>query len=76
MKMSNCKSYDDLPLFLNASLVAQVLLLLVVLHSLAEVPVGLLRVAVVAAAITAGPSILLYELQSDIKIACIVYPPL
>ena len=25
MKMSNCKSYDDLPLFLNASLVAQVL---------------------------------------------------
>ena len=25
MKMSNCKSYDDLPLLLNASLVAQVL---------------------------------------------------
>ena len=25
MKMSSCKSYDDLPLFLNASLVAQVL---------------------------------------------------
>ena len=25
MKMSNCKSYDDLPLFLNASLVARVL---------------------------------------------------
>ena len=25
MKMSNCKSYDDLPLFLNASLVSQVL---------------------------------------------------
>ena len=25
MKMSNCKSYEDLPLFLNASLVAQVL---------------------------------------------------
>ena len=25
MKMSNCKSYDDLPLFLNVSLVAQVL---------------------------------------------------
>jgi len=25
MKMSNCKSYDDLPLFLNASLVAQAL---------------------------------------------------
>lgn len=25
MKMSNCKSYDDLPLFLNANLVAQVL---------------------------------------------------
>ena len=25
MKTSNCKSYDDLPLFLNASLVAQVL---------------------------------------------------
>ena len=25
MKMSNCKSYNDLPLFLNATLVAQVL---------------------------------------------------
>ena len=25
MKMSNCKSYDDLPLFLNACMVAQVL---------------------------------------------------
>ena len=25
MKMSNCKSYDDLPLFLNASMVSQVL---------------------------------------------------
>ena len=25
MKMSNCKSYDDLPLFRNASLVARVL---------------------------------------------------
>ena len=25
MKMSTCKSYDDLPLFLNANLVAQVL---------------------------------------------------
>ena len=25
MKMSNCKSYDDLPLFINASLVARVL---------------------------------------------------
>lgn len=25
MKMSVCKSYDDLPLFLNASLVSQVL---------------------------------------------------
>ena len=25
MKMSVCKSYDDLPLFLNAKLVAQVL---------------------------------------------------
>ena len=25
MKLSNCKSYDDLPLFLTASLVAQVL---------------------------------------------------
>ena len=25
MKMSACKSYDDLPLFLNAKLVAQVL---------------------------------------------------
>lgn len=25
MKTSNCKSYDDLPLFLNANLVAQVL---------------------------------------------------
>ena len=25
MKMSNCKSYDDLPLFLNAEMVAKVL---------------------------------------------------
>ena len=25
MKMSNCKSYDELPLFLNAELVAKVL---------------------------------------------------
>ena len=25
MKMSTCKSYDDLPLFLNANLVAEVL---------------------------------------------------
>ena len=25
MKLSTCKSYDDLPLFLNANLVAQVL---------------------------------------------------
>ena len=25
MKMSNCKGYDDLPLFLNAGLVARVL---------------------------------------------------
>ena len=25
MKMSNCKSYDDLPLVLNASMVSQVL---------------------------------------------------
>ena len=25
MKMSNCKSYDDLPLFLNASMISQVL---------------------------------------------------
>ena len=25
MKMSNCKNYDDLPLFLNASMVSQVL---------------------------------------------------
>lgn len=25
MKMSNCKSYEDLPLFLNAKLVSQVL---------------------------------------------------
>ena len=25
MKISNCKSYDDLPLFLNASMVSQVL---------------------------------------------------
>ena len=37
-------------------------LLLVVLHSLAEVLAGLLLVAVVAAAIAAGPSVLLYEL--------------
>ena len=44
------------------------MLLLVVLHSLAEVPVGLLRVAMVAAAIAAGPSVLLYELQRDIEI--------
>ena len=44
------------------------MLLLVVIHSLAEVLVGLLRVAVVAAAIAAGPSVLLSELQCDIKI--------
>jgi len=43
-------------------------LLLIVFHPLPEVPVGLLRVAVVAAAITAEPSVLLYELQSDIEI--------
>ena len=43
-------------------------LLLVVLHPLAEVLAGLLRVAVVAAAIAAGPSVLLYELQCDIEI--------
>ena len=43
-------------------------LLLVVLHPLAKVLVGLLRVAVVAAAIAAGPSVLLYELQCDIEI--------
>ena len=43
-------------------------LLLVVLHPLAEVLVSLLRIAVVAAAITAGPSVLLYELQCDIEI--------
>ena len=44
------------------------MLLLVVLHPLAKVLMGLLRVAVVAAAITAGPSVLLYELQCDIEI--------
>ena len=43
-------------------------LLLVVLHPLAKVLMGLLRVAVVAAAIAAGPSVLLYELQCDIEI--------
>ena len=43
-------------------------LLLVVLHPLAEVLVSLLRIAGVAAAITAGPSVLLYELQCDIEI--------
>ena len=44
------------------------MLLLVVPHPLAKVLVGLLRVAVVAAAIVAGPSVLLYELQCDIEI--------
>ena len=44
------------------------MLLLVVLHPLAKVLVGLLRIAVVAAAITAGPSVLVYELQCDIEI--------
>ena len=43
-------------------------LLLVVLHPLAKVLAGLLRITVVAAAITAGPSVLLYELQCDIEI--------
>ncbi len=43
-------------------------LLLVVLHPLAKVLVSLLRVAVVAAAITARPSVLLYELQCVIEI--------
>lgn len=43
-------------------------LLLVVLHPLAKVLVGLLRVAVVAAAIAAGPSVLLDKLQRDIEI--------
>ena len=47
---------------------ADTMLLLVVLHPLAKVLVGLLRVAVVAAAIAAGPSVLLYELQCDIEI--------
>ena len=47
---------------------ADTMLLLVVLHPLAEVLAGLLRVAVVAAAIAAGPSVLLYELQCDIEI--------
>ena len=41
---------------------ADTVLLLVVLHPLAEVLAGLLRVAVIAAAIAAGPSVLLYEL--------------
>ena len=44
------------------------MLLLVVLHPLAKILVRLLRVAVVAAAIAAGPSVLLYELQCDIEI--------
>ena len=47
---------------------ADTVLLLVVLHPLAEVLAGLLRVAVIAAAIAAGPSVLLYELQCDIEI--------
>ena len=47
---------------------ADTVLLLVVLHPLAKVLVGLLRIAVVAAAIAAGPSDLLYELQCDIEI--------
>ena len=47
---------------------ADTVLLLVVLHPLAKVLVGLLRVAMVAAAIAAGPSVLLYELQCDIEI--------
>ena len=47
---------------------ADTVLLLVVLHPLAEVLAGLLRVAVIAAAIAAGPSVLLYELQCDIEV--------
>lgn len=47
---------------------ADTVLLLVVLHPLAEVLVGLLRVAVIAAAITAELSAFLYELQCDIEI--------
>ena len=47
---------------------ADTVLLLVVLHSLAEVLMGLLRIAVIAAAITAELSVLLYELQCDIEI--------
>lgn len=44
------------------------MLLLVVPHPLVKVLVGLLRVAVVTAAITAGQFVLLYELQCDIEI--------
>ena len=44
------------------------MLLLVVLHPLAKVLMGLLRVAVVAATIAAGPSVLLYKLQCDVEI--------
>ena len=47
---------------------ADTALLLVVLHPPAKVLMGFLRVAVVAAAITVGPSVLLYELQCDIEI--------
>lgn len=41
---------------------ADTVLLLVVLYPLAEVLMGLLRIAVIAAAITAELSVLLYEL--------------
>ncbi len=47
---------------------ADTVLLLVVLHSLAEVLMGLLWIAVIAAAIAAELSVLLYELQCDIEI--------
>lgn len=47
---------------------ADTVLLLVVLHPLAKVLMGLLRIAVIVAAITAELSVLLYELQCDIEI--------
>ena len=47
---------------------ADTVLLLVILHPLAKVLMGLLRIAVIAAAITAELSVLLYELQCDIEI--------
>ena len=44
------------------------IILLILPHSLVKSPVSLLWVAMVAAAIAARPSVLLYELQRDIEI--------